>query len=99
MPGPRFQSVVWSPDWDRSYRRLSEARQKACDRAVLALFEGNWSQGMRVKPIRPEKYYLEARISSGDRIVFRFEDRTIFLMDVVEHDDIGRYGRRPRTPL
>jgi hypothetical protein len=37
-----------------------------------------------------------ALISSGDRIVFRVEAGTIFFMDVVKHDDIGRYGRRPR---
>jgi hypothetical protein len=28
--------------------------------------------------------------------VFRVEGRTIYFMDVVRHDDIGRYGRRPR---
>jgi hypothetical protein len=49
-----------------------------------------------VKPILPDKHYLEGRISSGDRIVFRIEGSTIYFMDVVRHDDIGRYGRRPR---
>ena len=38
----------------------------------------------------------EARIISGDRIVFRVEHGTIYFVDVVKHDDIARYGRRPR---
>jgi hypothetical protein len=49
-----------------------------------------------VKPILPDKHYLEARISSGDRIVFRVEQGTIYFVDVVKHDDIARYGRRLR---
>ncbi len=49
-----------------------------------------------MKPILPDKHYLEARISSGDRIVFRVEQGTIYFVDVVKHHDIARYGRRPR---
>ena len=37
-----------------------------------------------------------ARISSGDRVVVRIQDDTIYFLDVVKHDDIGRDGRRPR---
>jgi len=62
----------------------------------MALIKGSYAPGINVKPILPEKHYLEGRISSGDRIVFRVEGRSIFFMDVVGHDDIGRYGRRPR---
>lgn len=62
----------------------------------MALIKGTHSPGLHVKPILPDKHYLEGRISSGDRIVFRVEGSTIYFMDVVKHDDIGRYGRRPR---
>jgi hypothetical protein len=62
----------------------------------MALIKGTDAPGLNVKPIAPEKHYLEARISSGDRIVFRLEQRAIFFVDVISHDDIGRYGRRPR---
>jgi hypothetical protein len=51
---------------------------------------------MRIKPIQPDKHYFEARITSGDRIVFRCEGRTISFIEIVNHDNIGRYGRRPR---
>ncbi|HVT58437.1 MAG TPA: hypothetical protein VHR45_08550 [Thermoanaerobaculia bacterium] len=62
----------------------------------MALIKGTDTPGLNVKPILPDKYYLEARISSGDRIVFRVEQGAIFFVDVIKHDDIGRYGRRSR---
>ena len=89
--------AVWSESWKRSYRDLTVDRQRSCDRAALALIKRESSPGLRVKPIQPEKYYFEARISSGDRIIFRVEEGAIFFIDVVKHDDIERYGRRPRA--
>jgi len=62
----------------------------------MALIKGDDTPGLHVKPILPHKHYLEGRISSGDRIVFRVEGSTIHFMDVVKHDHIGRYGPRPR---
>lgn len=64
----------------------------------MALIKGTDAPGLNVKPILPDKHYLEARISSGDRLVFRVEQHAILFIDVVKHDDIGRYGRRPRQP-
>jgi hypothetical protein len=49
---------------------------------------------MRVKPIEPEKYYNEARINDGDRIVFRAEHETVWFVDVIPHDHIARYGKK-----
>jgi hypothetical protein len=91
-----FLAAEWSESWKESYARLSADRQMACDEAAIALIKQVASSGLRIKPIHPDKYYLEARINSGDRIVFRIEEGTIFFVDVVHHDDIGRYGRRPR---
>ena len=62
----------------------------------MALIKGIDTPGQNVKPILPDKQYLEARISSGDRIIFRVEQGAIFFVDVVHHDDIERYGQRPR---
>jgi hypothetical protein len=62
----------------------------------MALIKGTDSPGLNVKPILPDKYYLEARIGSGDRSVFRVGQDAVFFVDVVKHDDIGRYGRRRR---
>ncbi len=64
----------------------------------MALVKGTHTPGLNVKPILPDKHYLEGRISSGDRIVFHVEGTRSIFMDVVKHDDIGRWGRRPRQP-
>lgn len=63
----------------------------------MALIKGSDTPGLNVKPVLPDKHYLEARIGSGDRIVFRIgKEGVLYLIDVVKHDDIARYGRRPR---
>jgi hypothetical protein len=89
-------AVVWSDVWKESYAKLSAERQAACDQAAMALIKQADSPGLKVKPIQPAKYYLEARINSGDRIVFRREEGTVYCIDVVAHDDISRYGKRSR---
>jgi hypothetical protein len=92
-----FLAAVWSDVWKESYVRLSAERQAACDEAAMALIKQTSSPGLRVKPIQPAKYYLEARINSGDRIIFRLAEGRVFFVDVVAHDDISRYGKRPRA--
>ena len=92
-----FLGASWSDRWKEGYAELSADRQTTCDEAAMALIKQQLSAGLRVKPIQPDKYYLEARLNSGDRIVFRIEAGTVFFVDVVKHDDIGRYGRRPRS--
>lgn len=91
-----FLAAEWSERWKASYPRLSPDRQAACDRAVISLIKKESLPGLRVKPIQPEKYYLEARLNQGDRIVFRVEGGTIYFVDVVTHDEIDRYRRRKR---
>ena len=93
---PAIRSATWTEQWWRSYARLASDRQASCDRVIMALVKGSDAPGLNVKPILPDKHYLEARISSGERIVFRVEAGAIYFMDVVRHDDIARYGRRPR---
>jgi hypothetical protein len=89
-----FLTAEWSESWKASYAQLAAERQASCDRAVIALIKQVSSPGLHIKPIHPDKYYNEARISSGDRLVFRIEDGTIYFIDVVKHDDISRYGRK-----
>ena len=92
-----FLAAIWSDAWKASYAKLSAERQIACDETAMALIKQISSSGLRIKPIQPAKYYLEARINSGDRIIFRVAEGTIFFVDIVAHDDISRYSKRPRT--
>jgi hypothetical protein len=89
-----FLGAAWSRRWDKSYANLSHDRQKSADKVAIALIKQEFTPGMRVKPIEPEKYYNEARINEGDRLIFRLEADTIWFVDVVTHDDIGRYGKK-----
>ena len=89
-----FLSARWSSRWAKSYDSLSAGRQRGADRVAIALIKQEITPGMRVKPIEPEKYYSEARINDGGRIVFRIEENTVWFVDVVTHDDVGRYGKR-----
>ncbi len=91
-----FLQAAWSEVWKTSYAALSADRQRSCDEAAIALIKQTISAGLRVKPIQPEKTYFEARINTGDRITFRVEAGTVYFVDIVKHDEIDRYGRRPR---
>ena len=91
-----FLQAVWSEDWKLAYGALSGDRQRLCDQAAMALIKREFSSGLRVKPIQPEKYYFEARINSGDRVIIRLEGGTIFFVDIVKHDDIARYSKKRR---
>lgn len=57
-----FLTALWSEAWKESYAELSANRQAACDEAAIALIKQLQSSGLRVKPIHPDKYYLEARV-------------------------------------
>lgn len=83
--------------FEEHLRRLPKARRSSCLRVIEALARQEPSPGMRVKPILPGRFYSEARISSGDRLIFPVADGVLHLIDVVTHDDIVRYsvpGRR-----
>lgn len=89
-----FLTAEWSARWQKSYAALSADRQKSADKVAIALIKQEVTPGMRVKPIEPDKYYNEARINDADRIVFRVEAQTVWFVDVVTHDHIGRYGKK-----
>ena len=90
-------NATWSDRFKESYAALPAEKQRACDGAAMALIKREAPSGLRVKPIRPDNWYHEARVNSGDRIVFRAEGDTIHFIDVVSHDDIGRYSRKPKA--
>lgn len=99
MKEPRpLLRVARGPRFEKSFRSLPKARREACARLIEALVRQLPTPGMRVKPILPDRHYLEARLSAGDRVIFRVESGALELIDTVAHDDIARYGRRPTKP-
>ena len=89
-----FLDIEFAEQFKKSYSGFQSKEQDRIGELVIALAKGVSTPGMRIKPIEPEKYYLEARVNDGDRVVFRIENATLLLADVVPHDLISRYGRR-----
>lgn len=90
----KFLAAEFSKRFEKSYARLTMAQQNGVDKAVVALLKRNPTPGMRIKPIQPDKFYDEALINDEDRLVHRIEGDTLWVVDVVAHDDIDRYGRK-----
>lgn len=90
----QFLVPEWSGRFQKSYGKLPADGQRRCDEAVMALIKQESSPGLHIKPILPAKYYHEARIDRGNRIIFRRDGDVIFFVDVVAHDDIKRYSTR-----
>jgi len=88
-----FLNAEFAERWKESYQSLQSAEQIGTDRVVMALLKQKPTPGMRVKPIEPDKYYFEARINDGDRLIHRTHEGTIYFIDIVSHDDIGKYSR------
>ncbi len=97
MSAPGELQIAYGSHFEQRLRALAPARRTACLRVIDALVRRQATPGMRVKPILPGKHYNEARISSGDRLIFRITEGVLYLIDIVMHDDINRYGAgRPR---
>jgi hypothetical protein len=94
-----FLGAEWSKRWDRSYQGLGHEQQKGVDKVVIALLKQQPTPGMRIKPVEPEKYYNEARANDADRVIHRIEGGKVWFVDIVGHDDIGRYGKALRGIL
>ncbi len=93
-PRQPFLDIEFADQFKKSYAGFQAREQDRIDELVMALAKGVVTPGMRIKPIEPEKYYREARVNDGDRVVFRIENDTLLIADVVPHDLIGKYGKK-----
>lgn len=87
-----FKTVTLTKRFEKSYGKLDEAIADQCDDAILDLKTEPLPPGLRMKPIRPNNVYYEARINSGDRLVIYPVSDTAYVMDVVTHDEIKQWG-------
>ena len=92
----RFLDAEFSEQFKVAYAALQADQQKGVDKTVMALLKQQPTPGTRVKPIEPDKYYYEARVNDGDRLIHRQEGERLLFVDVVAHDDIGKYARAPK---
>ncbi len=87
--------VSYGSRFEQRLRGLPVARRLSSLRVIEALARHQPTPGMRIKPILPGKFYSEARISSGDRLIFRIARGVLYLIDLVtdeEITEIARYG-------
>lgn len=87
-----FLNADFSERWNESYQSLQQAQRNGADKVVIALLKQMPTPGMRVKPVELDKYYYEARINDGDRIIHRTYAGTVYFIDIVTHDDIAKYA-------
>lgn len=92
-----FLNADFAKTFEEAYAKLQTHQQGGCDKVIIALLEREPTPGMRVRSIEPDKYYAEARINDGDRLIHRVQDGTLIVYDVVTHDEIGKYGKGPKN--
>jgi hypothetical protein len=95
-PGVGFSSYKRSARFDATYVGLENSLQKQVDKAIALLFANRWHPSLKVHPVKPDKYFWEAYANSGDRIIYIPDGDCLMLVDIIPHDKIGRYGKRPR---
>ena len=94
-PAAPFSTFETTRRFDASYSALNDQCKKQADKAIELLFNNPAHPGLAAHPIKPDKYYREAYLNRGDRIIYRAEGSHLVLVDIVKHDDIGRYGKAP----
>ena len=67
--------------------------QEQCEEGLAQLLDDPLPPGLHLKPIRPSNKYWEARINRGDRLILYPVGGTAYVMDVVTHDEIKRWGK------
>lgn len=90
----RFASLYLTRRFEKSFRRLGSDAQAQCEGALEQLLHNPVPPGLRLKPIRPNNKFWEARLNSGDRLVLLPDGDTVWVMDVISHDEIKLWGRR-----
>ena len=90
----RFASLYLTRRFEKSFRRLGSDAQAQCERALEQLLHNPVPPGLRLKPIRPNNKFWEARLNSGDRLVLLPDGDTVWVMDVISHDEIKLWGKK-----
>ena len=88
-----FTRLEFMPRFNKSFQKLDHARQEQCGDALDQLLINPLPAGLHFKPILPTKTYWEARVNRSDRLIIAPEGSVAYIMDVVTHDEIGRWSK------
>jgi hypothetical protein len=95
QPAPAFQTLEITEQYKEAVANLQKAPRKQVAARTSLLFENPAHPSLNAHSIKPDKHYWEAYVNRGDRIIYIPEGSHLVLVDVVAHDDIGRYSKRP----
>lgn len=94
-PAKPFATYERTVLFDEVYHALTKVQKKQADKTVTLLFSNPAHPGLKTHPVKPGKYYWEAYMNSGDRIIYVPEGSHLVLVDIVKHDDIDKYAKAP----
>lgn len=95
QPAPAFQTLEITEQYKEAVAKLQPATRKQAAKRAKLLFENPAHPSLQTHSIKPDKYYWEAYVNLGDRIIYIPEGSHLVLIDIVAHDDINRYSKRP----
>lgn len=95
QPAPAFSSVERTKRFDKAVTGLQKTQLKQLQKQLLRLQQDPAHPSLAVHQIQPDKYYWEAYLNRGDRIIYIPDGTNLVLVDIVSHDDIDRYRNRP----
>ena len=85
-----------TPRFEKSVAKLQKAQKDQVRARTKLLFDNPAHPSLKAHSIKPGKYYHEAYVNTGDRIIYIPEGSHLKLVDVVPHDDIDRYSAAPK---
>ena len=89
-----FKTLHITERFNRSFLKLAPEVQAQCADALEQLIAEPLAPGLHLKPIRPSNRFFEARINRSDRLILLPEPGGVaVVVDVVSHDDIGRWSK------
>ena len=96
QPSPGFLTVRETDTFKAAVARLPKAKRDQVEARVALLIQDRAHPSLKAHSVKPDKHYWEAYVNRGDRIIYNPDGSRLILVDVVTHDDIGRYSKRPR---
>lgn len=97
QPAPGFLTVRETDTYKAAFDSLQKAQKKQVLTRLALLIQDRAHPSLNAHQIEPDKHYWEAYVNRGDRLIYIPDGTVVILVDVVPHDDIKRYSKRPRN--